>query len=154
MSRAASTVLGAVLLTALTLVLATVAGVAVVDRTPPTDAPEPVVLSASANADTGWVVLVHESGPPLDVRKIEVRIAVDGIMLEHQPPVPFFGASGFHGSPTGPFNYATDPDWELGEPAGLRIAGTNDPQMVEGATVRIEIYRAGLRIATAEARAR
>ena len=57
MPRAVSSVLGVILLTALTLVLAAVAGVAVVSTAPPdavspADVQDPVVLSASADADT------------------------------------------------------------------------------------------------------
>lgn len=155
MSRAASTVLGALLLTAVTLVLAAVAGVAVVDSSPPARAPEPVVLSASADADTGRIVLVHESGPTLDVREVEVRIAVDGTYLRHQPPVPFSAATGFRWPPTGPFNDATDPRWRVGERAGLWVARTtNDPNLISGVTVRVEVYRDDLPIAAVETTAR
>jgi len=144
------------LLTALTLVLAAVAGVAVVSTAPPdpvtsADVPEPMVLSATADADTGRIVLVHESGPTLDVREVEVRISVGGTRLKHQPPVPFSAATGFRWPPTGPFNDATDPQWEVGERTGLWIAKTtNEPGLTGGATVRIELYRDDLPIAAAE----
>lgn len=155
MQRAVSSVLGALLLTALTLVLAAVAGVAVVSTAPPetvspADVPEPVVISASATVDTGWIVLVHESGPELDVREIEVRISIDGTRLKHQPPVPFPGSTGFWGAPVGPFNDATDPIWEVGELTAVRLASSNDPDLSRGATVRVEIYRDDLSIAAAE----
>lgn len=155
MSRAVSSALGVLLVTALTLVLAAVAGVAVIATMPqgtesPADVAEPVVLSASADVDTGWIVLVHESGPELDVREIEVRISIDGTRLKHQPPVPFPGAKGFWGAPIGPFNDATDPDWELGELTALRLASSNDPDLYQGATVRIEIYRDDLPLAVVE----
>lgn len=154
-SRAVSSALGVLLMTALTLVLAAVAGVAFIAAVPPgtgspVDVPEPIVLAASADADTGWIVLVHESGPGIDVREIEVRIAIDGARLEHQPPVPFFGAKGFWGAPVGPFNDATDPIWERDELTGIRLASSNDPDLSRGATVRIEIYRDDRPIATVE----
>ena len=144
------------LLTALTLVLAAVAGVAVVSTAPPdpvtpADIQEPVVISATVDADTGRIVMVHESGPTLDVREVEVRISVGGTRLKHQPPVPFSAATGFRWPPTGPFNDATDPRWEVGERTGLWIAKTtNDPELTSGATVRVELYRDDLPIATAE----
>lgn len=154
MSRAVSTTLGVLLLTALTLVFATVAGVAVVATERPADVPEPVVLSASATVDTDdetvQVVLVHEGGPHLDVREIDVRIAADGDRLVHQPPVPFYSASGFASFPSGPFNPVTDPRWEPGERAGLVITGENAEPVVPGGTVKIEVYRDDLPIAVVE----
>lgn len=150
MTRAVSSALGVLLLTALTLVLAAIAGVAVVSTAPPADVPEPIVLSASVDAGERLIVLVHEGGPTIDVGEIEVRISVDGTPLEHQPPVPFPGATGFDGAPTGPFNVATDPDWELGERAGLRLAPSNDRGLSPGATVRVELYRGDLSIGAVE----
>lgn len=153
MSRAASTVLGALLLTAATLVLAAVAGVAVVESSPPAHAPEPVVLSANVLVDddgTVVVVLVHEGGPDLDVHEIDVRISVGEDRLDRQPPVPFYSAPGYASFPSGPFNPVADPGWEVGERASLTITGENATPIVEGASVRIEIYREGLRIATVE----
>lgn len=150
MTRAVSSVLGALALTAITLVLATVAGVTIVSVAPPADVPEPIVLSASADADTGWIVLAHESGPTIDVREVDVRISIGGTRLEHQPPVPFPGAAGFNGAPSGPFNDATDPEWEVGERAGLRLAPSNDQGLSRGTTVRVEVYREESRIAAVE----
>lgn len=156
MSRAESTVLGALLLTALTLVLAAVAGVAVVDSTTPAEAPRPIVLSASALVDDGTVVvaIVHQGGPGLDVHEIEVRISVGGDRLDEQPPVPFYSAPGYASFPSGPFNPVADPRWEVGERASLTITGENAASIEEGATVRIEIYRDGLRVGTVETPAR
>ena len=147
-----------VLLTALTLVLAAVAGVAVVGTAPPGDVPEPVVLSASANVDpedgSVEVAVVHEGGPDLDVRVIDVRIAVDGTRLPHQPSVPFYAATGFASFPSGPFNPVTDPHWEAGEGASLVLTGGNADPVSIGATVRVELYREDVPIATVEATAR
>lgn len=154
MSRAVSPVLGVVLLTALTVVIAGVADVVTVEMTPGSTPQPPVELSASANATSGRIDLVHESGPAVDVREIDVRIAVGGEGLRHQPPVPFRGARGFLGAPSGPFNDATDPRWELGEEVSFRLAGTNDPELSSGVTVRIELYRDDLPIARIETRAR
>ena len=159
MSRAVSSALGVLLVTALTLVLAAVAGVAVIATVSPAtvssaDVPERVALSASANATTGQVDLVHEAGPALDVREIRVRISVGGTRLKHQPPVPFYSASGFGSFPSGPFNPVADPRWEPGEWAGLVITGGNAAPLVSGASVRIELYRGEYPIAAVETRAR
>ena len=149
------------LLTALTLVLAAVAGFAVVSNVPEpatqAEVPEPLVISASAaiDAENGTVrlELVHEGGPALDVREVEVRISVDGTRLVHQPSVPFYGARGFASFPSGPFNPVSDPHWELGERASLEVTGDNAEVVSPGSTVRVEIYRDDLPIAAAEATA-
>ena len=158
MSRAVSSALGVLLVTALTLVLAAVAGVAVFATVPPTtassaDVTGPVVLSASADASTRYVVLVHESGPELDVRGLDVVVTVGGEPLTHQPPVPFFAASGFY-PPTGPFNVASDPRWGPGERASFGIAKSNDPDLRPGVAVRVELYRGDLPVAAVETTAR
>lgn len=154
MSRAVSSALGVLLLTALTLVLAGAVGAIAVDLAPSTDQAVPHQLSATANATSDEIFITHESGPALDVRRIDLRIAIDGTPLSHQPPVPFLGAKGFRGAPHGPFNPSAAPDWTVGERAGVEIAGTNDPPVTPGAHVRVELYRDGLRLAVTETRAR
>jgi len=154
-TRAVSTVLGVLLLTALTVVLAGTASLVVLDTAPVADEPGPtlpVELEASVNAGPNEtrVVLLHESGPTLDVRRIDVRISVDGTPLVHQPPVPFYSASGFGSFPSGPFNPSADPRWELGERAILEVTGENEAQVREGTTVRIELYRDDLPLARVE----
>lgn len=163
MSRAVSSALGVLLVTALTLVLAAVAGVAVIATVPPTtvssaDLPEPVVLSASADVDpddgTVRVTIVHESGSRLDVREIVIRLSAGGTRLEHQPSVPFYSAPGFGSFPSGPFNPAADPRWERGERASLVLTGANADPVQPGTTVRIELYRDDFPIAAVETTAR
>lgn len=144
MARAISPVVGVVLLAAVTLLTASAVGFLAMDRTAlPSGRPAaaPLVLSGSADAGTGRVELVHVSGPPVDVRRVRVRITVEGTPLRHQPPVPFAGAPGFRGAPSGPFNAAADPGWEVGERAGLRLAGTNDPALSVGGAVTVELFR-------------
>lgn len=153
MSRAASPAVGVLLLTAVTLVLAASVSIAAVDLVPGTPPARPVSLSASAEAATGRLALTHEGGPTLDVRRLRVRVSVDGTRLRHQPPVPFAGAAGFRGAPSGPFNRAADPRWEVGEVAALTLAGTNEPAMAPGALVRVEIARGETVVATVEVRA-
>lgn len=151
MTRAVSTPLGATLVALVTVLLAALVaagtlGIAADATTSPAD---PVVLSATAG-DDGTVTLRHRAGPPLDVRSLTVRVRVDGTRLAHQPPVPFFAAAGFDGGPTGPFNPAADPTWEVGERASFRVAGTNAPALADGRTVTVRLYRDGTPLATAE----
>lgn len=141
-------VLGAVLLVGVTVLLAVVLTVAVTGFTTPAPA-EPVVLEASAVASTGQDTLTHVSGPPLDVRSIVLRVEVNGEPLVHQPPVPFFAASGFYGGPTGPFNPAADPSWSAGESATFRVASTNHPPLAAGASLSVAVSRDGQPVARA-----
>lgn len=140
--------LGAVLLVGVTVLLVVVLTVAVTGFAP-TEPADPVAIEASADAATGRVTLEHVSGPPLDVRRVTVRVEVDGEPLAHQPPVPFFSASGFYSGPTGPFNSAADPAWTLGETASFEIARSNDPSLVPGAEVVVTVERDGRLVARA-----
>lgn len=112
-----------------------------------------VTLAASANASAQRVALTHRSGPALAVRELRVVVRIDGEPLAHQPPVPFFAARGFRAGPTGPFNPAGTTTWRAGSTATLRLASTNEPRLTPGATVRVELYRAELRVGTATAEA-
>lgn len=102
----------------------------------------PVSVSGTATAD-GAVTLVHRGGNPVDVRSIRLEIVVGGQRLTHQPPIPFFAASGFRGGPTGPFNSAADPQWTVGETAGFEIASTNAPLPERGQRLVVRVYRSG-----------
>ena len=155
MPRAVSPVVGVVLLIGLTLAVGTVVGVSTMGLLEPVEAPtDPVMIAVSATAADSTIVLSHESGPPIDVRRVTVHISVGGESLRHQPPVPFFSAVGFRSGPTGPFNPSTDPAWSIGERASLRIAGTNDPPLREGVTVTVRIHRGDRPVARAETVAR
>jgi len=144
-ARAVTPVVGVALLVALTAVAAATVGAAVLATEPPSAAPG-AALSLSADA-TGRVTLVHEGGDALAVGDLRVRIAVDGDPLARQPPVPFVGAEGFRGAPTGPFNAAADGTWTAGERAGVRVAETNDPPIRPGAAVRVRVYADGAPVA-------
>lgn len=135
-NRATVHVVGVVMLLAVTLVLAAAVGGAVLSHDPP-DAPDLVVLTLDVDGDR--VALTHDRGAPLDVRRIDVSVAVDGTPLAHQPPVPFFAAAGFAPGPTGPFNRATDSRWTAGETGAFRVAGTNRPSIDAGSTVSVTI---------------
>lgn len=141
MSRAVAPVLGTVLLVAVTVTLAAAVG-AVALAVPATPATEtPVVLSASVNASADRLTLGYESGPPIDVRTLRVRVSVDGTPLAYQPPVPFFRSPGFPAAPTGPFNSGADPRWTPGETTSLRLSPKNTPKFDPGSTVTVRVYR-------------
>ncbi len=149
-SRAVSPVVGVVLLTALTVLLAaSLAAATLAVSPPPPSTGGPTVLSVTADA-SGRVELVHEGGAPLVVERLRVRIAVDGVGLAHQPPVPFVGARGFRGAPTGPFNSATDGQWTVGERAAVVVAETNQPTPSRGSTVTVTVYENGRQVAAVE----
>lgn len=154
MPRAVSPVVGVLLLTAVTVVLAAVLGAATVSTAPPPEPTTPFTLSASVDAATGRLVLTHEAPEPLDVRAIRLRVAVDGERLPHQPDLPFYSAPGFGTFPTGPFNPSADPTWSRGEPASLTMTGQNADRLEPGATVRVELHRDGLPVAATETAAR
>jgi hypothetical protein len=109
------------------------------------DAPQ-IAVSLEVEGDT--IAVTHEAGPDLRISRVRLVIAVDGTPLSHQPPVPFFAATGFRGGPTGPFNVASDGTWAAGETGSLRVAGTNDPQPAPGRTVSVTIYVGDEQVAT------
>jgi len=147
-TRGVSPVVAAPLLVGVTVVLAAVVGVMAMEFGPPGHE-EPRVLSAHAT-DDGRIELTHESGPAINLTAVSIVVTVDGEPLDHQPPVPFFSASGFYPGPTGPFNVATDALWESGERATVRVAGTNAPSLRAGATVTIRVLHEETRIALVE----
>lgn len=153
MTRAVNTVIGVLLLTAVAVVLAGAASLVVLDAAVVADEPTmPVEIEASVTVgeDATRVVILHESGPTLDVRELDVRIAVDGTPLPSQPDVPYYSEPGFRRFPSGPFNPTTDPRWELGERAVLTATHENHARLRNGTTVRIELYREDLSIARVE----
>lgn len=147
-------VVGTLLLLGVTMGLAVALGVFTLDVTAGAATDGPVALSASASATDDRLTLVHEGGPPLDVRTLSITVAIDGVALAHQPPVPFFAATGFQAGPTGPFNAAASPRWSVGTRASVRLAGTNTPALEPGVTVTVRITRDGLPLASLETRAR
>jgi len=147
-NRAVSAVVAVPLLVGVTVVLAAVVGVMALEFTPQASE-EPVVLSADATAD-GRIEVAHRSGAAINVTEVSVVIEVDGEPLDDQPPVPFFSAAGFASGPTGAFNGAGATVLKTGERASLEVAGTNDPTLTEGATVRIQFVRGETRIAVVE----
>lgn len=137
MARAVSPVVGVTLLLVVTLALA--ASVAVAIETTPRDPPPNARLSVDADATAERIAVTHLAGETLDVTTLSVTIEVDGEPLTHQPPVPFFAARGFESGPTGPFNSASNQTLRAGQIAGVRLAGTNSPNLTAGATVTVRI---------------
>ena len=150
--RGASTTVAVVVLCGVTVILgATVAG----GLTGLSERAEPTPRAAvSLSVDDETLTLTHNHGDPLDMRALRMIVSVDGEPLQHQPPVPFFSASGFDPGPTGPFNSASDSEWTVGESASLTLAGTNSPTIEPGSTVRVELYQDDTRIVTSETTAR
>ena len=136
--RAVSPAVGVVVLVALTVMLAATVGAMVLGTATP-DHGTAVQLSASADAGADRVSVTHEGGGSIDVGALDVTIEIDGESLDHQPPVPFFAATGFVSGPTGPFNSRTAGDWTAGETATLELASTNDPLIANGATVSVTV---------------
>jgi hypothetical protein len=113
----------------------------------------PAVAGATLSVDGNRLTVTHRAGEPIDVRRLDVVVRVDGTPLRYQPPVPFFAARGFGSGPAGPFNAAADPTWTVGERASLRVATTNRPTLVAGARVTVELRYDGRRLATLSATA-
>ncbi|WP_336036039.1 type IV pilin [Halobacterium yunchengense] len=134
-----------VLLLAVTVLAAGVVAVSL--PSPGGEPPAPRAVAADATSD-GRVALTLLSGPAVDVDAAALRLSVNGDALRHQPPVPYFAARGFYGTPGGPFNVAADPEWAVGETASLRIAGTNAPRPRVGDTVTVRVVVDGRTVAT------
>lgn len=140
---------GLVALLAVTVSLAGVVGAGALSFSPP-DAPEQAAFAVSADAERDTVTVTHRGGDALAADSLTVRIRLDGEPLRHQPPVPFVGAVGFRGAPSGAFNRADDGVWTAGESATLRLAGTNAPLLESGTSVEVRIYAGETRVAVVE----
>lgn len=137
MDRGVSPVLGTLVLVGLTVILAVTVGVAL--STPELGTTPTVSLTIVVDADTNTLFVQHRGGDTLDVTELDLEIYIEGEELAEQPPIPFFAADGFESGPTGPFNVESDNEWTAGESASLALAGTNDPEFHEGATIRVII---------------
>lgn len=145
--RAVSPVVGTVALVAVVVVLAAAVGTAALGVATPE--PAPTASVGVVATDDGRVTLTHRGGATLSAAALRVRIAVDGEPLAHQPPVPFVGAPGYRGAPTGPFNAASDGTWTAGERATVRVAGTNAPALTAGARLTVRLWSDGGPVARA-----
>ena len=150
----ASPVVGVVLAVALTVGLASGVAVAFAVGVAPAE-PAPtasVALDVDANADA--LVLAHRGGDALSVDALRVVVTVDGERLAHQPPVPFFAATGFAPGPTGPFNRGYDGAWTAGGTASVALSSTNHPTIEPGDRVAVALYANDALVARASAVAR
>ena len=149
--RGNAPVTGGILMVALAVVLAAIVGTAMLGAGSTPVTPEPAPTAAvDLTVDGNTLRFTHESGDALDVRTLSVFVSVDGERLDHQPPVPFFSATGFDSGPTGPFNSASDPEWSVGETASLTVAGTNTPSIESGSTVSVLLTVDGKTVARTE----
>jgi len=150
MDRATSPVVGVALLLALTVVAATAVGTAALALEPPSRPPV-ASFSLTVDADTDRLILRHRGGETVDTERVGLRVSVGGVPLEHQPPVPFFAATGYRSGPTGPLNSGADPRWSAGERATLRLAGTNAPLPERGDRVTVRVVVDGASTGTLRA---
>ncbi|ELY45136.1 type IV pilin [Natronorubrum sulfidifaciens] len=152
-SRGLSPLVGLVALLALTVALAAVVAVGVGALSLEAGAPT-TAFDLAVDGETSTITIEHVGGEPIDVTALSMTVAVDDEDLTNQPPVPFVGATGFDGTPTGPFNAATDSEWRAGERATVVVADTNDPHIETGDVVTVTLTVDDARIAVLEATAR
>ncbi|WP_336325495.1 type IV pilin N-terminal domain-containing protein [Halovenus sp. HT40] len=145
MERATSSVVGIILLVAITVIGAATVGLAV-ESTPRTS-PELASFELAADAESNSLTLTHRGGDPIDLTETAVHVEIDGQSLETDPPIPFFAATGFESGPSGPFNAASPNMWRPGETGRVQIASTNDPQLMPGSTVTVRIVTDGTELA-------
>lgn len=150
--RASTTVLALVLLVALTAAVAGVVGAATLEIAAEETGEPPPTAALAFSVEGDRLTFTHRTGETLDVRRLRLLIRVDDEPLAHQPKLPFFSAHGFRAGPTGPFNVAEEPAWEVGETASLRVAGTNRPQLTPESRVTATVYAGEQPIARLSAR--
>lgn len=137
MARGVSSVIGVTLLTLVTVILAVSVGVIAT-----ADSPEPTPsarFSSEVSAAEQRISIHHDGGDSIPMAAIDLRIAVEGEPLAHQPPIPFFATEGYVSGPSGPINPAGSDEWTAGKTASLRLAKTNEPHIEAGAAVTITI---------------
>ncbi len=121
-----------------TVIIAAAVGASLVTIEPPAPAPT-VQLALTADAGADRLTLVHQGGGPLDIKTCELTVRIGGTALTHQPPVPFFAATGFESGPTGAFNAAGSTVLRPGKHASLQLAETNAPTLTPGARVTVRV---------------
>ncbi|WP_330630771.1 type IV pilin N-terminal domain-containing protein [Halocatena halophila] len=123
--RGQSSVLGVILCLATVLVLVSIASIAFLAYEPTTPTGSSVAIVATIDPTEQTIALTHHSGRPLEPERLRLRISVNGVPIDHQPPIPFFAAKGFVSGPTGPFNAAYRGRWHAGTTATIGLASTN-----------------------------
>lgn len=151
-TRGIGSPLAVVLLIAITVVLVGVVAASLSWWSLASPAPN-AAFELAVDGETGEITLEHVAGESIDVDGLSITIDVDGESLEHQPTVPFVGATGYHETPSGPFNARADQEWTTGERASFRVADTNDPPIEPGREVTVTLAVDGRTIAKLEATA-
>ncbi|ELZ01449.1 hypothetical protein C482_06734 [Natrialba chahannaoensis JCM 10990] len=147
--RGLSPIIGCIVLLVVTVCLASILVIAVSGVAITTPVPA-VSFDVHADGDEGTLTLEHTAGDDIDVTDLSVSVAINETELEYQPPVPFVGADGFRGSPSGPFNLRSDTIWQSGERASVTIAETNEPLLESGDVVRVTLTVEGQQIGERE----
>ena len=146
-NRATAPVVGVALLVALTVLAATAVGTATVALDTPAQ-PSMASFSLTVDPTRDTLTLRHRGGDTLDTDGLRLRVTVAGKRLAHQPPVPFFAATGYRSGPTGPLNSEADSIWSAGERATLRLATTNAPLPETGDRVTVAVFSDRTPVAT------
>lgn len=145
MRRGTVSIVGVVLLVAITIIAAGAVSVAFAIDQP--ESPTMASFGLAVDAETDRITLTHRAGDPVDLTETELKIEVDGKSLDSNPPVPFFAAPGFESGPSGPFNTASPNRWRPGETGTITVASTNEPQLQDGSTVTVRVITDGQEIA-------
>lgn len=148
-NRGLAPVIGVIALVAVTVILAGTVWMFTAAMVPIGTLPT-AVFEGSILVEHREITLRHVRGDELQMEAVDLVVHVEGEPLAHQPPVPFFAATGFDSGPTGPFNPAATNIWSAGEVGTFRLASTNDPipSFHDSVTVRIDYE--GEPIATTE----
>ncbi len=134
--RGIAPVLGVVLLVVIVIVLAGTVAIFLLTDTANSGTPQ-AAIEATVEAESGEFRFIHTGGDSIHVAELTIEVTIDGVALTHQPAVPFVGATGFSGSPSGPFNSAGSTTWHPGEHASFRVAATNEPPITTGSEIEI-----------------
>jgi FlaG/FlaF family flagellin (archaellin) len=136
-TRATAPVVGVVLLVAIAVACA--GAVTATLSVAPGEPPPTASFEVRADSAIDRITVTHLGGDAVSPEALSVFVTVDGQSLTHQPPVPFFAATGFRAGPTGPFNAATSGDWRAGQTGSVRLAATNAPGIEPGDRVRVTL---------------
>ncbi|RQG96705.1 type IV pilin [Natrarchaeobius oligotrophus] len=147
--RGVSPLVGVLALVAITVCLAAVVAIGAAGWSIGSAGPT-AAFELSASSETNVVSIDHVAGDAIDVRELSLAVEIDGEPLSEQPPVPFVGAEGFEGTPSGPFNERADPEWRSGERASFVVATNNEPDLESGESIAVRLAVDGSHVATLE----
>lgn len=148
--RGLAPVVGVALLIGITVLLAAAVALLLGTVELPGSTPQ-LTVGGTVDPTANALTIEHLGGDAVSVEEIDLVVQVDGEPLEHQPPVPFFSATGFVSGPTGPFNSVTDNTWSAGERGTIRLATTtNGPLPGADSVVTVAVRFDGQTVATAE----